>query len=73
MAVKLTVVDCNEILDAMEELGGGFVKLFAAAYRKADPHNRQLLQPVYQKYKAEYADKALWLRRKREANGHKTK
>jgi hypothetical protein len=45
-------------LDAMESLGGGFVKALAAAWRRADSFNHSKLVAAFPEYLHEYAERA---------------
>lgn len=47
-----------EIIEAMEELGGGFVKALAQAYRKADTHNQAKLRGAFPEYWKQYEELA---------------
>jgi hypothetical protein len=55
-----------DIIDEMERTGGGYVKALAGAYRRADDDNRRLLQPAFDKYRDEYAQRAAERRRSKQ-------
>ena len=56
-AAPHTVSDL-EVVDQMTEFGGGFVKQLAAAFRVADPMNRQRIVSAFPEIWSVYADAA---------------
>lgn len=48
----------DEVVAAMEEMGGSFVKALAKAYRLADMNNKAILRRAFARYWAEYVGMA---------------
>jgi hypothetical protein len=48
--------DLHDVLDAMERHGGAFVRYLSAAWRLADPSNRERMMIAFGDYYAKYRD-----------------
>lgn len=49
----------SEVIAAMKEFGGGFVKKLAEAYDVADPSNREIIRTAFPSYWSFYAGMAI--------------
>lgn len=49
----------DDVLDAMEKYGGGFIKALAQAWRKADMSNAAILRSSFRKYFVQYKAHAM--------------